>query len=82
MQVAAVDPAPPPDVDRELAEWKQARGVRMPWRQISLIASLSFGIAWFVLPDKVNDAVGWVLVLLAAASFISGVTPKHSLFKR
>lgn len=70
------EPAPPSDIDRELAEWKRARGVRVPWRQISLIASLSFGIAYFVLPDSVNDAVGWVLVALSIASFVNGVVPR------
>lgn len=70
------DPVPPSDVERELAEWKRARGVRVPWRQISLIASLSFGIAYFVLPDSVNDAVGWVLLALSVASFVNGVVPR------
>ena len=65
-----------PDIDREIEEWKRARGMRIPWRQICLIASLSFAIAWFVLPDSVNDAVNWLLLGLSGASFISGVVPR------
>ena len=33
----------------------------MPWPQLSLMASLCFGIASFVLPDSVNDNVDWLL---------------------
>ena len=40
----------------------------MPWRQLSLMASLCFGIASFVLPDSVNDNVDWLLWILAAMS--------------
>jgi hypothetical protein len=65
-----------PDIDRELEEWKRTRGVRIPWRQISLIASLSFGIAWFVLPDTVSDPVSWLLLALSGASFVNGVAPR------
>ena len=67
-----------PDIDRELEEWKRARGMRIPWRQISLIASLSFGIAWFVLPDSVSDPVSWVLLGLSGASFVNGVAPRRN----
>ena len=65
-----------PDIDREVAEWKRARGTRIPWRQISLIGSLSFGIAWFVLPETVSDPVSWLLLVLGGASFINGVVPR------
>jgi hypothetical protein len=54
----------------ELAAWKAARGFRMPWKQMSLIASLSFGIATFVLPDDIGDWVNWALYALSGASFI------------
>jgi hypothetical protein len=40
---------------------------RLPWRQIALIASLSFGVAEFVLPDTVNVVVDWLLDGLAIA---------------
>jgi hypothetical protein len=57
-------------VDRELQEWKQARGsgFKFPWRQVSLMASLCFGLASFILPDWVSDKVDWLLWGLAAMS--------------
>jgi hypothetical protein len=49
-------------------EWKtREQGFRIPWRPVLLMASLSFGIASFVLPDTVNDAVQWLLYALMAA---------------
>jgi len=59
-----------PSLDQELLEWKRARkrGFAVPWRQLSLMASLCFGIASFVLPDSVNDNVQWLLYALTAAS--------------
>jgi hypothetical protein len=59
-----------PSVDQELLEWKRARGSKfeMPWRQLSLMASLCFGIASFVLPDSVNNSVEWLLWALSAMS--------------
>jgi hypothetical protein len=64
------------DVDTELAEWKATRTstFKLPWRQLSLMASLCFGLASFVLPDTVNDAVNWLLYALMAMSFYVGVT--------
>lgn len=65
--VAAVDPTLVPDdqpsLDAELSAWKQERGsqFKMPWAQLSLMASLCFGIASFVLPDSVNSNVDWLL---------------------
>jgi hypothetical protein len=63
---------PPPD--EELLEWTRARKrhYRIPWRQVSLMASLCFGIASFVLPDSLNDNVQWLLYALAAASLFAG----------
>ena len=57
-----------PSVDQELLEWKRARGSKfaMPWSQLSLMASLCFGIASFVLPDSVNEKVDWLLWALTA----------------
>lgn len=69
---AEPSPAEPP-VEDEVQAWSRERrrqhGFRVPWTQLSLVASLSFFIASFVLPRTVNDAVDWVLDLLAAASF-------------
>lgn len=52
-----------PSLDAELSAWKQERGsqFKMPWSQLSLMASLCFGIASFVLPDSVNSKVNWLL---------------------
>ena len=74
--VAAEPPSPMPapvderSLDAELQAWKQTRGsrFRMPWSQLSLMASLCFAIASFVLPDSVNDSVDWLLWGLALAS--------------
>lgn len=62
-------------IDPELEEWKQARKspwARLPWRQLSWVASLCFGIASLVLPADVNSAINWILYALMAASFIAG----------
>jgi len=59
-----------PSLHAELSAWKQARGsqFKMPWSQLSLMASLCFGIASFVLPDSVNSNVDWLLWGLAIMS--------------
>ena len=68
-----------PAPDEELLEWTRARKrrYRIPWRQVSLMASLCFGIASFVLPDSVNDSVQWLLYALAAASLFGGFVKRH-----
>jgi len=74
---------PPPSpmdaaaADEDLREWKRKRSVRLPWRQISLMAALCFGMASFVLPDAVNDDVQWLLYALAAASFCAGLARRR-----
>jgi hypothetical protein len=59
-----------PSLDDELRRWKRARrqNFEIPWRPLSLMASMSFGIAAFVLPESVNNAVQWPLYALSAAS--------------
>jgi hypothetical protein len=61
-------------LDDELRQWKLARrrNFEIPWRPLSLMATLCFGIASFVLPDSVNDNVQWLLYALAAASLYAG----------
>jgi hypothetical protein len=61
--------------DDDLREWKLARkqSFAIPWRQLSLMATLCFGIGSLALPDSVNDNVQWVLYALAAASFYAGI---------
>jgi hypothetical protein len=64
-----------PSVEDEIAAWKAARGsvVPFPWRQLSLMAGLCFGIASFVLPATVNDTLQWPLYALAAVSLYVGL---------
>ena len=64
--------------DPELEEWKRARGWHPPWRQISLMASLCFGIGSLVLPGTVNDAVQWILYALAGASLYAGLRKRRA----
>jgi hypothetical protein len=75
----------PPDVslasiDDEIAAWKTARGsvIPFPWRQLSLMAGLCFGIASFVLPATVNDAVQWPLYALTAISLYVGLHKRRN----
>ena len=64
-----------PSVDAELQAWKKSRkGFAIPWRQVSLMASLCFGIASFVLPASVNQNVDYVLYALAGMSLNVGVS--------
>ena len=62
------------DDDDELRQWKLERkqNFEIPWRPLSLMATLCFGIASFALPDSVNDNVQWLLYALAAASLYAG----------
>lgn len=57
-------------LEDELRQWKRTRrqNFKIPWRPLSLMASMSFGIAAFVLPESVNDAVQWPLFALSAVS--------------
>jgi len=69
----------PPSIDDELREWKRGRvrAFSIPWKQLSFMAAACFGIAGFVLPDSINDAVQWILYALAAASFLAGVKARR-----
>lgn len=66
--------AKPLRLDDDSRESWQTRkqGSNFPWRQLSLMASLCFGIAYFALPDSVNDAVQWLLLALMAVSLYAG----------
>jgi hypothetical protein len=70
-----------PPIDDEFQEWKKARKRHsgLPWRQLSLMASVSFGIASLVLPDSVSDTLDWVLYALMAASAYAGLQQRWSL---
>lgn len=64
-------------VDEELEAWKKSRkGFTIPWRQLSLMASLSFGIASFVLPASVNRNVDYLLYALAGISLYVGISKR------
>lgn len=64
-----------PTSDDELRDWKRARrqSYQLPWRQLSLMASLCFGVASLVLPDTVSDTLDWTLYSLMVTSFVAGV---------
>ena len=70
----AFDSAEDRSVDEDLREWKKARreNIRLPWRQISFMASICFGVASFVLPASVNDILEWPLLALGAFSLVGG----------
>ncbi|HEV7694297.1 MAG TPA: hypothetical protein VGO52_25910 [Hyphomonadaceae bacterium] len=55
----------------EIGAWKAERkqAYRLPWRQLSLVAGLSFGIGSFVLPDDVTGYTDMLLYALSAMSF-------------
>jgi len=66
-----------PSVDEELQQWKASRkGFTIPWRQLSLMASLCFGIASFVLPASVNRNVDYLLYALAGMSLYVGISKR------
>jgi hypothetical protein len=66
-----------PDEDKQ--DWKpeRKRGFKLPWRQLSIMASLCFGLASFVLPESVNDNVQWLLYALMAASLYAGFSKRR-----
>lgn len=66
--------------DDDVEEPWQSRkhGFEIPWRPLALMASLCFGIASFVLPDTVNDAVQWLLYGLMAASLYAGFSKRRT----
>jgi hypothetical protein len=66
-------------LDDELREWKQARRrtFRLPWRQISFMASVCFGVSSLVLPDSVNRAIQWLLLALGALSLLAGFSARR-----
>lgn len=76
---AMIEPEAFPPLDDELRQWKRERkrNFEIPWRPLSLMATLCFGIASFVLPDSVNENVDWLLYALAAASLYAGFRKKH-----
>jgi hypothetical protein len=78
-QLSAEDLSPDEELQAWKAERQRERFSRIPWRQISLMAGLCFGIAGFVLPDSVNDSVEWLLYALMAASFVAGLARRRRI---
>jgi len=79
--VTPLSPSPAlPSIEEEIAAWKSARAsaAPFPWRQFSLMAGLSFGIASFVLPQSVNDTMQWPLYALTAISFYAGLRKRKA----
>lgn len=74
-----IQPSDSPSIDEELREWKRGRkrGIAIPWRPLSFMATICFGVASFVLPDLINDFVQWPLYGLMAASFYVGVIARR-----
>ena len=68
-------------IEDELREWKRTRHVKIPWSQLSLMASLCFGIGSFVLPDSVNSGAEWLLWGLTAASAYVWFTSRRARAK-
>jgi hypothetical protein len=60
--------------DDDFEQWKRARrkNFPIPWRPLSFMASVFFGVASFVLPDSVTDILQWPLYGLSVASFWIG----------
>jgi hypothetical protein len=66
-----VEPAAP-SVDDEIEQWKKARGFTFPIKLLTLMASISFGIASFALPAAVTQWAQWPLYALSAVSLYVG----------
>jgi len=66
--------------DEELRQWKRARrqAYKIPWRQLTLMASLCFGIAAFVLPDTISSTLDWLLYGMMAVGFYAGLRRRTS----
>ena len=73
-EVPETAPAEPElTVEEELEAWKRARRFPIPWRPLTLMATLCFGAATLVLPADVNEPVQLLLYFLTAASMASTV---------
>jgi hypothetical protein len=71
---AAPSPAEPAEasVDDEIREWKKGRGFHFPLKLLALVASISFGVASFALPEGVNNWLQYPLYALSALSLYLG----------
>jgi hypothetical protein len=65
------------DVGKDFEEWKvvrktQRRTSREPWRSVSIVAGIGFGLSSWILPDTVAQVAQAVTTGLAGASFLAG----------
>jgi hypothetical protein len=68
---------PPLDEDKQDWQAERKQGFKLPWRQLSFMASLCFGLASLVLPEWANDNVQWLLYALMAASLYAGFSKRR-----
>jgi hypothetical protein len=62
-------------------EWRERERpikpkVKIPWRQVALMATLCFGVASLVLPDSISDDLDWLLYGLMAISAYAGFSKR------
>ncbi len=62
-------------------EWRERERpikpkVKIPWRQVALMATLCFGMASLVLPDSISDDLDWLLYGLMAISAYAGFSKR------
>ena len=62
------------DMEREIAAWNTARkqrrrALREPWRSVSIVAGIGFGLSSWLLPDSVANVAELVTLGLSIASF-------------
>jgi hypothetical protein len=77
-------PIPPPlvehhdDVDAEVEQWNalrkaRKRSFREPWRTLSIVAAIGFGLSSWLLPDSVANITDLITGGLGVASLVAGL---------
>src|SRR5476651_1860051 len=75
---AAIPPKPNDAAAEELQAWNRTRERHpFPWRQLSLVGGLCFGVASLVLPDSVNDAAAYALYAVAGIGIVGGLSRRR-----
>jgi hypothetical protein len=75
--------APPPvverhdDVDAEVEQWNalrkaRKRSFREPWRTLSIVAAIGFGLSSWLLPDSVSNITDLITGGLGVAALVAG----------
>jgi hypothetical protein len=77
-------PIPPPpvierrdDVDAEIEQWNalrkaRKRSFREPWRTLSIVAAIGFGLSSWLLPDSVSNITDLITGGLGVAALVAG----------